>query len=162
MLPWQLLEAHDPGPVYFPAPSEALTRAISVPVGPCEKPSVEIMQDASIAMPRTRETHNRWEQSASGIFFISGLRGRDTLPRNQKKMGNKFEHLYYRLPSKSTKSGHLLLEESERAHGIHLRCGLALGDLLYDCMSSGTLSRVCFPRPASWTSHSREFDFDIR
>src|SRR4029077_4538255 len=93
MLPWQLLEAHDPGPVYFPVPSEALTRAFRVPVRPCEKPSVEMIQAASIATPRTCEMRNRWERSASGIFFISGLRGRDTLPRNQKKNGKQIRAL---------------------------------------------------------------------
>src|SRR4029077_10499022 len=162
MLPWQLLEAHDPGPVYFPAPSEALTRAFRVPVRTCEKPSVEMIQAASIATPRPCEMRNRWERSASGIIFIFGLRGRDTLPRNQKKMANKSEPLYYPLPSKSTKSSPFSPEELLRAHGIHLHCGLAIGDLLYDWMSSGTLSRVCFPRHASRTSRCREFDVDFR
>src|SRR6266481_6710135 len=85
MLPWQLLEAHDPGPVYLPAPSETLPRVIGVALRPCEDLSVEMMQAASIAAPRTREMRNRWERSASGVFFISSLSGRDTLPRNQKK-----------------------------------------------------------------------------
>jgi len=84
------------------------------------------------------------------------------LPRNQKKMANKFEHLYYRLLAVSTKSSHFSLEELQRAGGIHLHCGLALGDLLYDCMSSGTLSHICFPRHAPWTSRCREFDVDFR
>jgi len=136
MLPWQLLEAHDPGPMYFPAPSEALPGAINLALQPCEKLSVETMQAASIATPRTRALRNRWERSASSILLIFGLRGQDTLPRNRKKMANKFEHLYYRLSAVSTKSSHFLLEELQRAHGIHLHSGLAMGDLLYDCCAA--------------------------
>ena len=84
------------------------------------------------------------------------------MPRSQQKLVNKFEPLYYPLPSKSTKSSHFSPEELLRAHGIRLHCGLALGDLLYDSMSSDTLSRNFFQRRVPWTSRCGEFDVDFR
>src|SRR5713226_9270376 len=93
MLPWQLLEAHDPGPMYFPAPSEALPGAINLALRPCEKLSVETMQAASIATPRTRALRNRWERSASSILLIFGLRGQDTIAAESEKNGKQIRAL---------------------------------------------------------------------
>jgi hypothetical protein len=63
MLPWQLVEAHEPGPVYFPTPSVAVARS-------CDNVVDGKMQPSRKAAPSSRKIPKDF---ASSFVFMSCL-----------------------------------------------------------------------------------------
>ena len=71
MLPWQLVEAHEPGPVYFPTPSVAVARS-------CDKVVDGKMQPE-------QEGSAQQQEDSQGLRFelcVHVLFGKSTLPQN--------------------------------------------------------------------------------